>query len=162
MLFIIPGFHSNGASFVIFIFCFPSHHVWQSLGRISIHFYLSYLWLELSQLPLFSGRHSLSSYLYWLGTLAVVEQYMLTCGTFKFPKTQVDHIHVIKPKHIKSESDLKDHGLHISPYRWIKSRHTAFSFWLRHTDIMEEWWTRLIPWQSHYGVEMLVLISSHS
>lgn len=37
-------------------------------------------------------------------------KYMPTCRTFKFPKTQVGHIHVIKPKYIKSESDLKDHG----------------------------------------------------
>lgn len=100
---------------------------------------LLYLWLELSQVLLFSGRTSLSLYMYWLGALAVVEQYMPTCGTVKFPKTQVDHIHVIKPKHVKSGSSLKDHGLKISRSKLVKSRHAAFSFSLRHTDFIEEW-----------------------
>lgn len=70
-----------------------------SVSRISIHFYPLYLWLELRPLLLLSGWISLSLYMYWLGALVMVEWNMSMCRTFRFPKTQVHHIYVIKPKH---------------------------------------------------------------
>lgn len=145
MLFIIAGFHSNEASFVIFTFPFLSRHLWQSLGRISVHFYLLYLWLELSQLLLLSRRISLSLYMDWLGAVVLVEQYIHMYRTSEFSKTQVDPICVIKWKCIQSESDLQDHGLKIAPSRWVKSRDTNFAFFLRHTDFIEKQWTWLSP-----------------
>lgn len=135
-------------------------YLWQSLGRISIHFYLLYWCLELSQLMLLSGRSSLSLYMYWLWALIMVEPYMHMGRTFKFSKTQVGYIYSIKAKHIKPENDLADHCVKILQFWWIKYGDTVFGFLLRPTDCTEEWWTWLIPWQPHYVVEtLLVLIS---
>lgn len=107
-------------------------YLWQSLGRISTHFYLSYWCLELSQLILLSGRSSLSLYMYWLWALIMVEPYMHMGRTFKFSKTQVGYIYSIKAKHIKPENDLADHCLKTLQFWWIKYGDTVFGFLLRH------------------------------
>lgn len=91
--------------------------------------------------------------------VAAWKKYMHSCRTVKFPKSGVSYL-CHQTKGYKSKSDLKDCGLKILLCRWVKSRDTACAFFFQHTDLIEEWWTWLIPRQPRYET-LLVSISLH-
>lgn len=103
--------------------------------------------------------------MHWLGALIMVGLYVHMYRAFRFTKTQVDHIYVIKSKHMKSESDLKDDGVKISPCRWLKCRRCcclhseAFRLYPRMVDLVDSL-TAPLCCRDFLGIDLVIHLLS--